>query len=68
MFDEWKKYPVNKPKETDDYLCVVLIPDNRGGYHRVQRVLKYETGYVGKWHCENMIVTHWQETTYFPKG
>lgn len=67
MFDEWKRYPVNKPKDYGDYLCVVLIPDDGGGYNRAQRVLYYEAGYVGKWHCEGMIVTHWQDTMCFPK-
>lgn len=38
-----------------------------GGYNRRQGVLYYESGYIGRWRCENMIVTHWQDCPAFPK-
>ena len=67
MWAEWKRYPNHRPSDTDEYLCVVLIPDDAGGYDRRQKVLRWESGYIGKWICENMIVTHWTDCLAFPK-
>ena len=43
MIGIWNEYKANKPKESKDYLCVILITDFiGGGYSIEQAVLKYD--------------------------
>ena len=35
MIGIWNKYKANKPKESKDYLCVILITDFIGGGYSI---------------------------------
>lgn len=43
MMSIWNEYRTDKPKESKDYLCVILLTDFRGGDYSIeQAVLKYD--------------------------
>lgn len=64
--DAWHDALREKPTRGGTYLCVVIYPDNRGGFVEAQRVLRFDR--ENDWSCQEMIVTHWREKPAFPAG
>ncbi len=64
--DAWHDAMREKPQRGGTYLCVVIYPDNRGGFMESQRVLRWDI--ENDWTCSDMIVTHWREKPASPTG
>lgn len=64
--DAWHDAFMEKPQLGGTYLCVVIYPDNRGGFVEAQRVLHFDK--ENDWSCNDMIVTHWRDKPAFPVG
>ena len=64
----WNPYKTNKPKESKDYLCVILLTDFKGGDYVIeQAVLKYDVGTDG-FNCDSgTAVLFWTECPSFPR-
>ena len=67
MVSIWSAYKENKPKESKNYLCVILLPDfNGGGYSIEQAVLKYDVD-TDSFDCDGcMAVLFWTECPNLP--
>ena len=67
MVSIWSAYKENKPKESKNYLCVILLPDfNGGGYSIEQAVLKYDVD-TDSFDCDGcMAVLFWTECPKLP--
>ena len=67
MIGIWNEYKANKPKESKDYLCVILITDFiGGGYSIEQAVLKYDVD-TDSFDCDDcMAVLFWTECSKLP--
>lgn len=63
----WNAYKTNKPKESKDYLCVILLTDSRGGDYSIeQAVLKYDVN-TNSFDCDGgMAVLFWTECPKLP--
>lgn len=63
----WKAYRENKPKESKDYLCVILLTEFKGGDYVIeQAVLKYDVTFDG-FDCDSgMAVLFWTECPKLP--
>lgn len=66
---EWNVFSEKcKPEYDGDYLCIVLIPSDHGGFAKKMQVLHWY-GYNGcGWVCTEMIVTHWRNKPPEPLG
>lgn len=62
MMSIWNEYRTDKPKESKDYLCVILLTDFRGGDYSIeQAVLKYDVN-TNSFDCDGgMAVLFWTE-------
>lgn len=67
MVSIWNEYRTNKPKESNDYLCVILLTDFKGGDYSIeQAVLKYDVD-TDSFDCDgNMAVLFWTECPKLP--
>lgn len=67
MVTVWNSYKVNKPKESKDYLCVILLTDLKGGGYSIeQTVLKYNVN-TNSFDCNDGIaVLFWTECPKLP--
>lgn len=63
----WNAYKTNKPKESNDYLCVILLTDFKGGDYVIeQAVLKYDVTF-DCFDCDSgMAVLFWTECPKLP--
>lgn len=63
----WNKYRTNKPKESKDYLCVILLTEFKGGDYAIeQAVLKYDVAFDG-FNCDSgTAVLFWTECPKLP--
>lgn len=68
MVSIWNEYKTNKPKESNDYLCVILLTDFKGGDYVIeQAVLKYDVN-TDSFNCDGgMAVLFWTECPKLPK-
>ena len=39
MIGIWNEYRTDKPKESKDYLCVILLPDFKGGGYSIEQAV-----------------------------
>ena len=62
MIGIWNEYRTDKPKESKDYLCVILLPNFKGGGYSIeQAVLKYDVD-TDSFDCDGgMAVLFWIE-------
>lgn len=67
MVSIWNEYKTNKPKESNDYLCVILLTDFKGGDYVIeQAVLKYDVD-TDSFDCDGgMAVLFWTECPNLP--
>ena len=67
MMSIWNAYKTNKPKESNDYLCVILLIDFKGGDYVIeQAVLKYDVTF-DSFDCDSgMAVLFWTECPKLP--
>ena len=67
MVSIWNEYRKDKPKESDDYLCVILLTEFKGGDYVIeQAVLKYDAN-TGSFNCDSgMAVLFWTECPKLP--
>ena len=67
MVSIWSAYKENKPKESKNYLCVILLPDFKGGDYSIeQAVLKYDVD-TDSFDCDGcMAVLFWTECPKLP--
>ena len=67
MVAMWNTYKTNKPKESKDYLCVILLTDFKGGGYSIeQAVLKYDVD-TDSFDCDGgMAVLFWTECPKLP--
>ena len=67
MISIWNAYKTNKPKESKDYLCVILLTDSiGGGYSIEQAVLTYDAN-TDSFECgSGMAVLFWTECPKLP--
>ena len=67
MMSIWNAYKTNKPKESNDYLCVILLTDFKGGDYVIeQAVLKYDVTF-DSFDCDSgMAVLFWTECPKLP--
>lgn len=67
MVSIWSAYKENKPKESKNYLCVILLPDFNGGDYSIeQAVLKYDVD-TDSFDCDScMDVLFWTECPKLP--
>ena len=67
MVSIWNEYRTDKPKESKDYLCVILLPDFKGGGYSIeQAVLKYDVD-TDSFDCDGcMAVLFWTECPKLP--
>lgn len=66
MVSIWSAYKENKPKESKDYLCVILLTDFKGGGYSIeQAVLKYDVD-TGSFDCDSSAVLFWTECPKLP--
>ena len=67
MVSIWNEYRTDKPKESKDYLCVILLPDFKGGGYSIeQAVLKYDVD-TDSFYCDGgMAVLFWTECPKLP--
>lgn len=67
MTSIWNAYKTNKPKESNDYLCVILLTDFKGGDYVIeQAVLKYDVTF-DSFDCDSgMAVLFWTECPKLP--
>ena len=68
MIGIWNEYRTDKPKESNDHLCVILLPDFKGGGYSIeQAVLKYDVD-TDSFYCDGgMAVLFWTECPKLPK-
>lgn len=53
MVSIWNEYRKDKPKESNDYLCVILLTEFKGGDYCIeQAVLKYDVD-TGSFNCDS---------------
>lgn len=53
MVSIWNEYRKDKPKESNDYLCVILLAAFKGGDYVIeQAVLKYDVG-TDSFNCDS---------------
>ena len=67
MIGTWNEYRTDKPKESKNYLCVILLPDFKGGGYSIeQAVLKYDAD-TDSFDCDGgMAVLFWTECPKLP--
>lgn len=67
MVTVWNNCKANKPKESKDYLCVILLTDFKGGGYSIeQTVLKYNVD-TDSFDCDGgMAVLFWAECPKLP--
>ena len=67
MVSIWNEYRTHKPKESKNYLCVILLPDFKGGDYSIeQAVLKYDAD-TDSFDCDGcMAVLFWTECPKLP--
>jgi len=67
MMSIWNNYKTTKPKESKDYLCVILLTDFKGGDYSIeQAVLKYSIN-TSSFDCDSgMAVLFWTECPKLP--
>lgn len=67
MTNMWNEYRTDKPKESKDYLCVILLTDFKGGGYSIkQSVLKYDVD-TDSFDCDSgMAVLFWTECLELP--
>ena len=67
MVSIWNEYRKDKPKESNDYLCVIPLTDFKGGDYVIeQAVLKYDVGTDG-FNCDSgTAVLFWTECPKLP--
>lgn len=67
MIGIWNEYRTDKPKESKDYLCVILLPDFKGGGYSIeQAVLKYDVD-TDSFDCDGGVaVLFWAECPKLP--
>lgn len=67
MISIWNEYRTDKPKESNDYLCVILLIDFKGGGYSIkQAVLKYDVD-TDSFDCDyDMAVLFWTECPGLP--
>lgn len=67
MVSIWNEYRTDKPKESNDYLCVILLTDFKGGDYCIeQAVLKYDVDTDG-FNCDSgTAVLFWTECPKLP--
>ena len=63
----WNEYRTDKPKESKNYLCVIMLPDFKGGGYSIeQAVLKYDVD-TDSFDCDGcMAVLFWTECPKLP--
>ena len=67
MVTVWNNCKSNKPKESKDYLCVILLTDFKGGGYSIEQiVLKYDVN-TNSFDCDDGIaVLFWTECPKLP--
>ena len=67
MIGMWNEYRTDKPKESKDYLCVILLTEFKGGDYSIeQAVLKYDVA-LGSFNCDSgTAVLFWTECPKLP--
>lgn len=67
MVSIWNEYRKDKPKESNDYLCVILLTEFKGGDYSIEQVvLKYDVTFGG-FNCgSGKAVLFWTECPKLP--
>ena len=63
MVSIWNEYRTNKPKESNDYLCVILLTDFKGGDYVIEQ---YDVN-TDSFNCDSgTAVLFWTECPKLP--